>query len=291
MEYVMTKLEDAITVDGIYTVHYFEYAKDFAYSGEVHNFWELVYADKKSLYVTAGASEIRLAVGQMYLHRPNEFHNIRCDGSHAANSVIISFSSASDALMSIAGMIIDCTAEEKKLLGGMIKEAGEVFSTPLGIPYIRIMQKSEQGLFGGEQLIKLYLEQLLILLVRGNGRENRPKVGSDDKVLAKICDYLEANIHRPLCFSDIVKHFNLSASVVKRIFREQMGCGVMECFNRIRVDAAKEMIREEDQNFTEIAATLCFGSSQYFTTVFKRVSGMTPTEYRASVRSYSFPEK
>ena len=61
-----------------------------------------------------------------------------------------------------------------------------------------------------------------------------------------------------------------------------MGCGVMEYFNRIRVDAAKELIREGDQNFTEIAATLCFGSSQYFTTVFKRVSGMTPTEYRAS---------
>ena len=282
MEYVMTKLDNAVSVDGIYTVHYFEYAKDFAYSGEVHNFWELVYADKKSLYVTAGASEIHLAVGQMYLHRPNEFHNIRCDGSHAANSVIVSFSSDCEALLSIAGMVIDCTSEEKRLLGGMIKEAESVFSTPLGVPYIRIMQKSGKGAFGGEQLIRLYLEQLLILLVRGNGRENSQKVGSDDKVLAKICDYLEQNIHRPLCFSDIVKHFNLSASVVKRIFREQMGCGVMECFNRIRVDAAKELIRESDQNFTEIAASLCFGSSQYFTTVFKRISGMTPTEYRAS---------
>lgn len=282
MEYVMTKLDTAVSVDGIYTVHYFEYAKDFAYSGEVHNFWELVYADKKSLYVTAGASEIHLAVGQMYLHRPNEFHNIRCDGSHAANSVIVSFSSDCEALLSIAGMVIDCTSEEKRLLGGMIKEAESVFSTPLGVPYIRIMQKSGKGAFGGEQLIRLYLEQLLILLVRGNGRENSTKIGSDDKVLAKICDYLEQNIHRPLCFSDIVKHFNLSASVVKRIFREQMGCGVMECFNRIRVDAAKELIREGDQNFTEIAASLCFGSSQYFTTVFKRVSGMTPTEYRAS---------
>ena len=282
MEYVMTKLDNAVSVDGIYTVHYFEYAKDFAYSGEVHNFWELVYADKKSLYVTAGASEIHLAVGQMYLHRPNEFHNIRCDGSHAANSVIVSFSSDCEALLSIAGMVIDCTSEEKRLLGGMIKEAESVFSTPLGVPYIRIMQKSGKGAFGGEQLIRLYLEQLLILLVRGNGRENSPKVGSDDKVLAKICDYLEQNIHRPLCFSDIVKHFNLSDSVVKRIFREQMGCGVMECFNRIRVDAAKELIRESDQNFTEIAASLCFGSSQYFTTVFKRISGMTPTEYRAS---------
>ena len=282
MEYVMTKLDNAVSVDGIYTVHYFEYAKDFAYSGEVHNFWELVYADKKSLYVTAGASEIHLAVGQMYLHRPNEFHNIRCDGSHAANSVIVSFSSDCEALLSIAGMVIDCTSEEKRLLGGMIKEAESVFSTPLGVPYIRIMQKSGKGAFGGEQLIRLYLEQLLILLVRGNGRENSQKVGSDDKVLAKICDYLEQNIHRPLCFSDIVKHFNLSASVVKRIFREQMGCGVMECFNRIRVDAAKELIRESDQNFTEIAASLCFGSSQYFTTVFKRISGMTSTEYRSS---------
>ena len=178
MEYVMTKLDNAVSVDGIYTVHYFEYAKDFAYSGEVHNFWELVYADKKSLYVTAGASEIHLAVGQMYLHRPNEFHNIRCDGSHAANSVIVSFSSDCEALLSIAGMVIDCTSEEKRLLGGMIKEAESVFSTPLGVPYIRIMQKSGKGAFGGEQLIRLYLEQLLILLVRGNGRENSPKIGS-----------------------------------------------------------------------------------------------------------------
>ncbi len=280
----MTKLENAVTVDGVYTVHYFEYAKDFAYSGEIHNFWELVYADKKSLYITAGAKEIRLAVGQLYLHRPNEFHNIRCDGAHAANSVIVSFSSECEALMSIAGMVIDCTAEQKRLLGGMIREASGIFSTPLGLPYIRIMQKSGAGRFGGEQLLKLYLEQLLILLVRGNGRNEPPRaVSTDDRTLAGICEYLEANIHRPLSFSDVSKHFNLSGSVIKRIFREQMGCGVMECFNRFRIDAAKEYIREGEANFTEIAALLCFGSSQYFTTVFKRISGMTPTEYRTSV--------
>lgn len=284
MEYVMTKLENAITVDGVFTVHYFEYAKDFTYSGEIHNFWELVYADKKSLYITAGAKEIRLAVGQLYLHRPNEFHNIRCDGSHAANSVIVSFSSDSEALMTIAGMIIDCTPEQKRLIGGMIREAADIFSTPLGLPYIRIMQKSGVGAFGGEQLLKLYLEQLLILLVRGHGqREPQPAISTDNRVLAGICDYLEANIHHPLRFSDVSRQFNLSPSVIKRIFREQMGCGVMECFNRYRIDAAKEYIREGELNFTEIAALLSFGSSQYFTTVFKRISGMTPTEYQSSV--------
>ena len=284
MEYVMTRLDCPVSVDGIYTVHYFEYAKDFAYSGEIHNFWELVYADKKSLYITAGASEICLEVGQLYLHRPNEFHNIRCDGAHAANSVIVSFDCANAALMSIAGMVIDCSGEEKRLLGSIIKEAAAAFSTPLGIPYTRVMQKSERGEFGCEQLIRLYLEQLLILLIRGNGRENAADSGASDRMLARICAYLEQNVHRPLCFSDVVRHFNVSASVIKRIFREQMGCGVMEYFTRVRIDAAKELIRESEYNFTEIASVLCFGTSQYFTTVFKRVSGMTPTEYSMSVR-------
>ena len=51
MEYFKTTLLCPLKVDGIYTVHYFEYAKDFAYSGEIHDFWELVYADKKNLYM------------------------------------------------------------------------------------------------------------------------------------------------------------------------------------------------------------------------------------------------
>ena len=291
MDYVMTKLEHPLAVDGIYTVHYFEYAKDFAYSGEIHNFWELVYADKKKLYITAGANEICLEAGQMYLHRPNEFHNIRCDGEHAANSVIVSFGCANPTLMSIAGMVITCSNEEKRLLGEIIQEAGMVFSTPLGIPYTRIMQKAADIPFGSEQLLQLCLEKLLILLIRGNGRENRIKEETNDRILAQICEYLEQNINHSLHFDDIVKHFNLSATVVKRIFREQIGCGIMEYFTRIRIDAAKELIRESDYNFTEIAAVLGFDTSQYFTTVFRRVSGMTPTEYSRSVRRReAYPE-
>ena len=44
-----------------------------------------------------------------------------------------------------------------------------------------LIHEAAIGKIAGEQLIKLYLEQLLILLVRGNGRENRPKSGTDDK--------------------------------------------------------------------------------------------------------------
>ena len=284
MDYIRTNLKKPLTIDGIYTIHYFEYTKDFAYSGEIHDFWEIVYADKKSVVITAGAQELTLEAGQMYIHKPNEFHKIRCDGTQAANSVILSFDCSCSELMSIAGIVINCTPEEKKLMGLIISEAEDAFATPLGTSYIRKLEKSESGDFGCEQLIQLYMEQLLILLIRGNKQNISSKSNSRPTLLPKICDYLESNIDKHLSFSDIQKQFNISDSVIKRLFKDNMNCGIMEHFSRLKIDAAKQMIRETEFNFTEISEKLGFNTPQYFTTVFRRVSGMSPSEYEKSVK-------
>ncbi len=279
MEYLKTYLDCPVKIDSIYTVHYFEYTKDFAYSGEVHDFWELVYADKKNLLITAGAQEVELEAGQIYLHKPNEFHNIRCDGKRAANSVIVSFDCDAPELFSVAGHIITAGEEERRLLGSIVKESGRAFTKGVKDPYAAVMQKSENGRYGCEQLVKLSIEMLLIRLIRSSKNTPPVKIKKSSSILAEITDYLSMNVEKKIVFGDIVKEFNLSPSVVKKIFREQMGCGVMEYFTRLKIDRAKEMIREEKYSFTEIAEHLCFNNSQYFTTVFKRVSGMTPTDY------------
>ena len=46
MEYSGVKLHNSITVGKIFSIHYFEYMNNFKFSGEAHNFWELVYIDK-----------------------------------------------------------------------------------------------------------------------------------------------------------------------------------------------------------------------------------------------------
>ncbi len=279
MEYLKTYLDCPVKIDSIYTVHYFEYTKDFAYSGEVHDFWELVYADKKNLLITAGAQELELEAGQLYLHKPNEFHNIRCDGKRAANSVIISFDCDVPELFSVAGRIITAGEEERRLLGAIVKESGRAFSKGFNDPYTAVMQKSSKGTYGCEQVLKISIEMLLIRLIRSSKNTPPVKIKKSSSILAEITDFLSMNVESKIVFEDIVKEFNLSPSVIKKIFREQMGCGVMEYFTRLKIDRAKEMIREEKYSFTEIAERLCFNNSQYFTTVFKRVSGMTPTDY------------
>lgn len=285
MNYTRTELENALCVDGIYTVHYFEYVKDFAYSGEFHDFWELVYADRKSLVLTAGAKEVRLEAGQMYIHKPNEFHNIRPDHKSTANSVVISFDSGCAELSRVAGTVITCSQEEKRLIGGIIREAENAFSTPLGNPYTAVMEKARTSDFGAQQMIRLYLEQLLIQLIRKGENGAPPRRSENSRLLIDICDWLEKNTDKQLHFNDILRKFSTSASVVKKVFHDQMDCGAMEYFTRLKVDAAKQMIRENDLNFTEIADRLGFNTSQYFTTVFRRVTGMTPTEYAFSVKA------
>lgn len=287
MEYFKTYLTCPLIVDGIYTVHYFEYTKDFAYSGEMHNFWELVYADKKNLLITAGAKEVELEAGQIYIHKPNEFHNIRCDGKRAANSVIISFDCDSPELFSVAGQVLTADEEERKCIGNVVKEASSAFSTRLSDPYISVMEKAEDSDFCCEQLIRLNIEMLLISLIRSNKNKKPLAIKKNSTVLAEITDYLSENVEKKVVFQDVVKKFNLSPSVLKKIFREQVGCGVMDYFTRLKIDRAKEMIREEKYNFTEISERLEFNNSQYFTTVFKRVSGMTPSEYAKSIVSKS----
>lgn len=290
MEYVKTALNQSISVENIISIHYFEYAKDFAYSGEFHDFWELVYADKEELVITAGAHELTLISGELYLHRPMEFHNLRCNGEKAANSVILSFSSDCMQLYNLAGKIIKCPKKCKILLGKIITEAKNAFSSPLGEPHTAQLIRKEQQVFGAEQLIRNYLEELLITLIREEGNapameQHSPLNDATNSRLAAICDYLERNVEGRITFHDLCRQFSISESSMKKIFREGIGSGAMDFYNRCKIDRAKKMIREREENFTEIADRLGYNSVQYFSRHFKKSTGMTPSQYAESIKN------
>ena len=288
-EYIKTELKQPVTVQNIITVHYFEYTKNFAFTGEAHDFWEIVFADKGDLYITAGSGESLLRQGQMYLHRPMEFHNIRCDGKTASNSVIVTFSCSAPELFAVAGSVIRCGDVTRDLLAAIISEAKKSFSSPLGDPYTACLVRRRDAPFGSEQLIKIYLELLLIDLIRGTEHSgkitNLPKARGDDRKINEICAYLERNCENEITFHDICAEFSLSASVVKKLFSAKLGCGAMEFFSSLKIERAKQMIREDSRNITEIAEALSYSSVYYFSRAFKKSTGMTPTEYAASVKA------
>ena len=110
---------------------------------------------------------------------------------------------------------------------------------------------------------------------------------SQQDFIAAISAYLQANLSRKLTLADICRDNLVGRSYLQKIFRERTGGGAMEYFGQLKIEAAKEKIREGSHNFTEIASMLGYSSIHYFSRHFKKTTGMTPSEYASSVKGLS----
>lgn len=295
MTYIKTKLTHEIVIDSIITVHYFEYMKDFEFKGESHDFWEFLYVDKGTVSVRSDDHWITLNTGDIIFHKPNEFHAIHSIGKSSPNLVAMSFTSASPAIHFFENKSGTLTKEERALISMLIQEAKAAFSTPIHIPSVEQVLLKADAPFASQQLIQLYLELFLIMYYRKHTDSTleRIPVTSDAPEMEtskltrfqEILQYMEFRICEQLSVSDICNALSISRSALQSLFHEKAGCGAIDYFNNMKIQRAKEIIRDGTMNFTEIAYFLSYSSLPYFSKQFKKNTGMSPLEYSSSIKS------
>lgn len=295
MVYEPVILQQPLQIEKIFTIHYFEYMNDFSFSGESHNFWEFLCVDKGEVIVTAGNRQLSLKKDDVIFHQPEEFHALHSNGKIAPNLVVISFECTSPFMNFFAGRIMNVTESERNLLAQIILEARELFDTPIDDPYVTRMDRVEKPPFGCEQMIKIHLEQFLLQLARRYGnRYQHPKKSralnqksDSDDLHARILNYLETRLDTQVTIEQICRDNLIGRSQLQKLFRDKNNCGIIHCFSAMKIDAAKEMIRTQKLNFTQIADTLGYTSVHYFSRQFKKLTGMTPSEYASSIKKLS----
>ena len=297
MSYKSVYLQDTLSIHEIYSIHYFEYMCDFSFPGESHDFWEFLCVDKGEVNVLAGEKFHTLKKGDIIFHKPNEFHDVNSNGLIAPNLVVMSFSCTSPVMPFFEEKVLQISEPERLLLAQIIQEAKYVFTGRMDDPYQEELILSESPRFAGEQLIRLYLEQLLIQLVRRYMvRPDQPlnpnivksiKQKADGELFSQVQEYMEAHICETLTIEQLCRSNSIGRSQLQKLFRTRTGYGAIEYFSRMKVDLAKQMIRENHYNFTQIADALGFSSIHYFSRQFKRITGMTPSEYASSIKALS----
>jgi AraC-like DNA-binding protein/quercetin dioxygenase-like cupin family protein len=286
--YIKTDLTSIINVSKVVTIHYYEFDKNFVFEGERHNFWEMVYVDKGQVEICREDAVQIFSQGELVFHRPNEFHAIRAHNS-SPNFFVISFVCLSPAMAHFEGFHTVLEAGLKPFLSSIIYESEKTFQIPKNDPTLKRLEKKENATIGGEQLIKLYLEELLIHLMRGMAGKNnvmvfQSKESMETQLVVDIKAYIEKNVSEVFRVDALCKQTGYGKSYLSRVFREQTGKTLAAYAIQMKIKKAKVLIRESELNFAQISYRLSFDNPQYFSRVFKRVTGMTPTEFKASLQ-------
>jgi AraC-like DNA-binding protein len=272
---------------------YFEFGKGYVFRGEQHDFWEFLYVDKGEIEVVADNDRYSLKQGSIIFHKPNEFHRFHAGKGTAPSVIVMTFDCNSKAMKRFENQVIALQDDERNLLAMLVEEGMNAFEFPFTHP----LPRRKDALLGSEQLIQSYLVTFLIRLLRRN--EFRPfkkltkpsdlsstaKEKSSHLLVKNVLDYLESHQHENITLEQISEALHIAKTRLKDQFKKETGQPVMETFARMRMDRAKQLIREDNSNFTEIARLLGFSSVHYFSKAFKKATGAAPSEYAKSVKA------
>ena len=285
-KYFKHKLENLINVSKIVTIHYFEFEKNFKTAGESHDFWEFVYVDKASIICYADEKEIILNKGEILFHKPNEFHVLTANGKTPPNVFIVSFVCKSEAMKFFENKKINVAKNNVNFIYNILNEGRKTFDIAFSNPNLKKMQFLASPTLGGEQIIKNYLEIFLINLLRSQTETegtNNIFIREKEYAVKQISDLiflLENSVYTTLTIDEILKNTYYGRAYLMRLFKKETGCSIMEYFIKLKIEKAKDLLRDKQLSVREISDKLAFNEPNYFTKTFKRVTGFTPSAYR-----------
>lgn len=222
----------------------------------------------------------------MMIHKPGETHSLTCKGDVAPNVIIIGFECKAPELGVFSEKPILLTQDQQRLLTDVVKEGRMVFLPPYDIPNLTDMKKRKDYPFGADQMIKLKLETFLIEIIRANVMQTSGhKFDSSEPKTYEIYTYIKKNFREKISLDELCFLYGTNKSTLCRSFREIYGKTVVEYITELKIREAKKLMRDGTQNMTEIATMLGFSSVHYFSRIFKKETGISPTEYIKTVKS------
>lgn len=130
---------------------------------------------------------------------------------------------------------------------------------------------------GYEFVAKALLQQLIFEIFQNIKKQNQNY--SISLKVEKIIEYMHENIYKKVTLIELSEMVQLSPTYLSRSFKETTGYSVIEFFNKMKIDKAKELIIDGNKKIKEVAGAVGFTDEFYFSRLFKKVEGVSPSEF------------
>ncbi len=276
--YEKHELVEFITVDSLVSIYHAN-LRGRTFKGEAHNFPELIYVESGILDVTIDGNQFSFCAGQCVFYPPCAYHIAQKENSAVVD--MIGFESSSPALAELYNRIIVLTDKQQQMLSQIISIGGRAFKdAPIGKNMTP--RKNTDALTLHK--LKNSLELFLIDLYENISAEPKEIYSNYRlKQFDEVTRYLKTNVDKKLSVEDMASNCGMSVSKLKILFHEQSNLSPMAYFISLKIEKAKELIRDTALNFTQISEMLGFKSVYYFSERFKKKTGMSPSEYAKNI--------
>jgi len=265
------RVEGKFRVESIYTFWYQEKEQGFLFPGEAHPMAELTYVDQGALHSVADGQDLLLKQGDLVIYGPDQWHMQYADIGVAPRFVTISFELRGMELAPLMNRKFTAPQNVVTLLQNMLRE------------------QERMDAFSNE-IILSQLNLLLLFLLResaaprGGKLQTSNAIHSENEIIRQAQQYISSHIREKLSVPLVARQVDVSPSYLTALFHKNLQISPGEYIRRIKLQESKQMIRENNLNFTEIAAELQYSTVHHFSRQFKEKFGITPTEYAKSVR-------
>ena len=161
----------------------------------------------------------------------------------------------------------------EELLASVLRQQQTVFIMGSGTPFADVSQIEES--YG------MARERVGDMAARTESREEGPESDSGTpREVEGICSFIQENYRKRLTLDIIASEAGFSKYYVNRLFKQYMGTTVVDYLIRIRMQKAKELLKNETCSIKQISGLVGYSEPNYFTWTFKKMEGMSPLKFR-----------
>ena len=256
-----------------------------------HRFFELIYVDSGTGVHRTGEVEYAVEAGDVMVISPGESHDP--EGLASVVGYVLLFGAAAiDPRLSDADLAFGL-APPRDLAPFAFLRPGAHGHEPLHVPVAdrpawrdrleAIARELSSRALGYDEVaraeLRIFLLQVARLVV-----QSRPGTANESRLLCEALRFIDANYRRPITLADVAKGVGRSrAYLTDRIHRET-GRTVGGWITERRMAEARRLLGETDWEVGRIARALTFVDDHYFSRLFKRMHGITPSGWRSARR-------
>lgn len=236
--------------------------------------FQLLYvaSGKTHFYFEEGKDTV-VSAGNMVLYRPKEPQKYVYYGSEQAEVYWVHFtgSNVRNILKSYG-----ITNDMRVIPAGTLLEYSRIFK--------QMIQELQQCRAGYEELLAMLLRQIFIIISRQMTKERTLKSDYLDTEMELALEYFNTNYNKDLNVEDYAASRGMSVSWFIRTFKQYAGTTPMQYIVALRITNAQMLLETTNYNVTEIGNFVGYDNPLYFSRIFKKQKGFSPSEYRKQLK-------